>query len=59
MADQLIKVLRPFYLHGKVQKTGAEIRVDAKLAAELRSLAKAEFTTEATRPAAKAAPKET
>ena len=58
MADQLIKVLRPFFLQGNAQKKGAEIKVDAKLAAELRSLGKAEYLSEPTKPAPRAATKE-
>jgi len=58
MADQLIKVLRAFYVRGAVKQVDDVFAVDAKFAAELRSLRKAEYTvaTPTTKPAAKAAP---
>ena len=60
MAEQFIKVTRPFCINGQRRDAGEVFAVDAKFAAELRALRKAEFTTQPiSKPAAKAAPKET
>jgi hypothetical protein len=59
MAEQLIKVTRPFCINGQRREVGDVLPVDAKFAAELRALRKAEFTTQpSVKPAAKAANKE-
>lgn len=60
MAEQHIKVTRPFFLAGVRREVGAVFPVDAKFAAELRTLRKAEIVPPPLpKPAAKAAPKET
>lgn len=59
MADQFIKVTRAFFLGGTRREVGDVLPVDAKLAAELRALRKAEPTTAPLpKPAAKAVTKE-
>lgn len=51
MAEQRIKVSRAFFVNGAMQKKDSEIKVDSKLAHELRSNGKAEFITEPTKAA--------
>ena len=59
MAEQLIKVLRPFCIDGKRREAGDVFPVDARFAVELRATGKAEYTTAPPpKPAAKAAPKD-